>query len=689
MMPGSPYIYKALPAGRTIRILHLLPAEDVEDDIELAIHVTDLDATEDDQWPYEAVTYVWGDLSRTRTVLCDEGIIFVTENCFDAMRHLRWQKKPRSLWIDAICIDQNSIDEKPGQLTLMGDIYKSAIRTIVWLGIGSPDLERAIKWMRWAGLLLHDPELVISNHVDNLTDGIYDHIRSVRAKVPWSFLSGDSHPLIVDALRALCMNEWFTRAWTAQELCLSQNVILCCGRAFMPFNLFEGCVVRMSYSGATWTFQTPPWNFFHDTWAMRGLYKFGYRMLLSTSSFRAEVEAVSPPLDQLQDLRNYFLAQWTHLVVFEMLARTRSRNASDPRDKIFALYGMFASLPAFVELVKPTYDISLAELYTVFTFQLACFSPNLAVLELVERRDLTAGLCATSAISLPSWVPNYNITTQLWIRERENSVGRQKYSNPQAQGVLMDTVNITNTGQLRLWGKTIDRIKHVGQHMTGVFGGNHAIDQNARPSAVLKEWITLTEGLVPTSFASRQAAVLALISLITNKRLPHELLQDSDEGQFLDSFNEICAQFTDYITSAPSTRDGIEEHELRVADVVHRLDIVRDSDGFFRSVHFQASDSEWSWLEPVLNALVKRLLIDIHGLALLITETEEAIGFCPGDIRPGDKIVLFLKAEKPFVVRPIREGVYIFVGTVYLMEVPQYLWPQKKSEEVVEMFDLD
>jgi hypothetical protein len=73
----------------------------------------------------------------------------------------------------------------------------------------------------------------------------------------------------------------------------------------------------------------------------------------------------------------------------------------------------------------------------------------------------------------------------------------------------------------------------------------------------------------------------------------------------------------------------------------------------------------------------------------LITETEEAIGFCRGDMRPGDEIVLFLKAELPFVVRPIREGVYVFVGAVYMMEVPECLWPQKKNEEGVEMFDLD
>ena len=42
----------------------------------------------------------------------------------------------RSFWIDAICIDQQSIGEKNKQVRLMGEIYSSAKLVVSWLGSG-------------------------------------------------------------------------------------------------------------------------------------------------------------------------------------------------------------------------------------------------------------------------------------------------------------------------------------------------------------------------------------------------------------------------------------------------------------------------------------------------------------------------------------------------------------------------
>jgi hypothetical protein len=39
------------------------------------------------------------------------------------------------LWIDQICINQNSVAEKSSQVELMGDVYSKAKQVIVWLGV--------------------------------------------------------------------------------------------------------------------------------------------------------------------------------------------------------------------------------------------------------------------------------------------------------------------------------------------------------------------------------------------------------------------------------------------------------------------------------------------------------------------------------------------------------------------------
>jgi len=49
------------------------------------------------------------------------------------------------LWIDAICINQESIAERSQQVPIMGDIYKTAQRVFIWLGKGTKDSNLAFE----------------------------------------------------------------------------------------------------------------------------------------------------------------------------------------------------------------------------------------------------------------------------------------------------------------------------------------------------------------------------------------------------------------------------------------------------------------------------------------------------------------------------------------------------------------
>jgi hypothetical protein len=58
----------------------------------------------------------------------------VTTNLELALRHLRRENRARTLWIDALCINQENKDEKTIQIQRMQWIYANASPIVVWLG---------------------------------------------------------------------------------------------------------------------------------------------------------------------------------------------------------------------------------------------------------------------------------------------------------------------------------------------------------------------------------------------------------------------------------------------------------------------------------------------------------------------------------------------------------------------------
>jgi hypothetical protein len=65
-------------------------------------------------------------------------------NLCQALEALRLADVNRTLWIDALCINQADNAEKAVQVTLMGMIYSKAKRVAVWLGPPSSDSHLAM-----------------------------------------------------------------------------------------------------------------------------------------------------------------------------------------------------------------------------------------------------------------------------------------------------------------------------------------------------------------------------------------------------------------------------------------------------------------------------------------------------------------------------------------------------------------
>lgn len=128
------YRHSPLPDGRYIRLIRVHAAANPAKDL-----VCDLDDADLDSGPeYEALSYAWEGQSRSLPILCStgsyQGSLLITPNCAAALRQLRHESEQYTIWIDSICIDQTSINERSSQVALMGAIYKAAKRIVIWLG---------------------------------------------------------------------------------------------------------------------------------------------------------------------------------------------------------------------------------------------------------------------------------------------------------------------------------------------------------------------------------------------------------------------------------------------------------------------------------------------------------------------------------------------------------------------------
>lgn len=95
---------------------------------------------------YEALSYTWGVAAKGRFVVLHDSVkLPITDNLYDALQRLRRRRTMRTLWVDAICINQTDNAEKGHQVRFMGEIYRRAGHVAIWLG----DTWRSVFAPRW------------------------------------------------------------------------------------------------------------------------------------------------------------------------------------------------------------------------------------------------------------------------------------------------------------------------------------------------------------------------------------------------------------------------------------------------------------------------------------------------------------------------------------------------------------
>lgn len=99
---------------------------------------------------YDALSYCWGEDEETTSIVCNESKLEIRKNLCNTLQYLlKDRPRPiRPLWIDAICLNQSDDDEKAAQVPRMGELYKAATRTLVWLGENVEDNGLALDFLK-------------------------------------------------------------------------------------------------------------------------------------------------------------------------------------------------------------------------------------------------------------------------------------------------------------------------------------------------------------------------------------------------------------------------------------------------------------------------------------------------------------------------------------------------------------
>ncbi|KAL3420948.1 heterokaryon incompatibility protein [Phlyctema vagabunda] len=200
--------YVSLPSSGYLRILEVFPGPR-DTPIKCRLHQSMLDRAP----PFEALSYVWGSSLIKKRISCDGKPFDIRTSLlslYDALGRLRYVGDGRSryIWADAICINQEDLEERESKVQIMRKIYERAEEVIIWLGQdphGHADLAfehvKTIAKKCYTLSGMDSGSLYLKNPRHEIDDKIGDEVEKVLLAYPQSWL----------ALQTLFEREWFSR----------------------------------------------------------------------------------------------------------------------------------------------------------------------------------------------------------------------------------------------------------------------------------------------------------------------------------------------------------------------------------------------------------------------------------------------------------------------------------------------
>jgi hypothetical protein len=399
---------------REIRLLVVSPGQRA-DPVTCRLHRANLE----DNPEFEALSYVWGTEGNTRTITCSGKPCRVTPNLHDALRNLRFPDRERVLWVDALCINQNSPREKGAQIPLMSSIYGKASQVLIWLGEATELSGDGLPTVRQLNAYLEANIPAYSGSVEARLGMI-----SLRRLLPSVGALNPQQAAWVAALNwpainALLGHAWFRRVWVYQEFAMASKATVFVGQDSMPLKTLLRPFSHLA--------QQPLYR------QMAPLRPDAHAALIAFGEFILFFDEGTA-------------GRRTRWSLLDLVGIGCLRQATDPRDRIYAFADLARDVGPGDWEVMPDYTASVEEVYRRFVRWCLLRNGNLEVLRFCNQ-DRTPGR------RLPSWVPDWQCSLLMAIHRvgSEASPGSEPWVSwrPDEPDVL------------QIKGAIIDRIEQV------------------------------------------------------------------------------------------------------------------------------------------------------------------------------------------------------------------------------------
>jgi hypothetical protein len=387
---ATSFKYDPLPSATSFRILKVWPSES-EDTLECRLEVADV--TNPPQ--YLALSYVWAEQPGKVSIICNGKRLEITRSLYNCLQNdgVRGEPhQPMPLWADGICIDQQNLAERSEQVKLMGDIYRNCMFVIVWLGSDTGNhAEAALA------------------EIKSIADECADTVR----KNDYSLAEYGSHlrvsptsPKADEVKRRLsrCIEffrrPWFRRVWVQQEVGLAPRSIVLWGSFSLdddktPLN-WEDVGLSCMYMLRFW--------------------KHILHVLDMTQDVKRANEMYMTFSDDVK-FRNYI----------HLLDNTRSYEATDPRDKVYALFAhQHFQYESGGTIMEPDYQKPFLDVYRDLALKNISFGKDLEILSAVQHDPSNRILDP----SYPSWIPRWDIDYGIRMLGRFNCDDFAAGNNP-------------------------------------------------------------------------------------------------------------------------------------------------------------------------------------------------------------------------------------------------------------------
>jgi hypothetical protein len=402
-------IYSLLSDGE-IRLLRVLPGEwDTTLVCELfTIRLLSATGQAEAVPSYTALSYAWGYPIFSQKIFVNGTEFKITRNLENALRRCRLHDQDLTLWVDQICINQKTVDERSHQVKFMRAIFGYATEVIAYVG-EPPNVPRK-KFRRGPeqGHVYHfDYNSKNSNyeardetifHRPKTEIIIFNVMNTIRGKGhigDWDLLNGEGTfgnsldaTAIYEAVRMFTQSPWWKRIWIVQEVVIPLRITMRYGCVSCPWGMLQE--IAMAW----------------DRHA-RGccLHSAGI-----PNEYSKVLDHMSKVVLGLEQVRQVYLNQLkliTHSnelpadsyfrFLLDFLRQFRDRKASDERDKIYALLSL---LPGELRIL-PNYSMSPEETFTFATVKIINATRSLSCLKDTTAEKLRG--------DLPSWVPDWSV----------------------------------------------------------------------------------------------------------------------------------------------------------------------------------------------------------------------------------------------------------------------------------------